>query len=440
VSKTRRGPAPIACLALGFLAACSGPAPTAGPADAPDAGTAADAAASDSGATTKIKIRASSATYESSASFLSKADGTIDLATDAPISGSYSGVDADGLFWSMTAADPNDRVDYPVAFSAEDGEQILITQTLARFLAPDGATKLRVEERGLVGVFVAPPTPGPHPALIAFGGSEGGLFTGQVEAQYYASLGYACLGLAYFGAPGLPANLEEIPLEYFGTAIDWLKGRPEVDPARIGVKGASRGGELALLLGATFPELKAVVAMVPSGLVWGGISSTSTTDIAAWTYGGRDLPFMPSSGSGPTAVVDAAGRTAYEERPAFLADIAGAPPAAREAATIPVERTQGAVLMIGGADDQLWPSCPLAQIALDRLSAAGHTAAHGDRLVCYPGAGHFISTPNLPTVGADEYYLSDLDAWLMLGGTPQAIAHAARESDQEIRAFLARAL
>ncbi len=74
------------------------------------------------------------------------------------------------------------------------------------------------------------------------------------------------LALAYFGLENLPPELYEIPLEYLETAIRWMSNQPTVNADRLAVVGGSRGGELALLLGATFPKLRAVVACVPSGV------------------------------------------------------------------------------------------------------------------------------------------------------------------------------
>jgi dienelactone hydrolase len=129
----------------------------------------------------------------------------------------------------------------------------------------------QVEEEGLVGTLFCPPTPGPHPAMIALGGVGGGLREGGPEAL--ASEGFAALTLAYFGLEGLPRELVEIPLEYFGRAIEWLKYQPEVNTNRIAVVGNSKGGELALLLGTTYPEdVRAVIGYAPSGVVWQGIT------------------------------------------------------------------------------------------------------------------------------------------------------------------------
>lgn len=80
------------------------------------------------------------------------------------------------------------------------------------------------------------------------------------------------MALAYFAVPGtgLPAELVDIPLKDFAGALAWLRNQPAVDPAHVAL-GASRGGELALLLAATYPQqLQAVAAYVPSSVVNGG--------------------------------------------------------------------------------------------------------------------------------------------------------------------------
>ncbi len=102
-------------------------------------------------------------------------------------------------------------------------------------------------------------------------GAGGGLSEGGAETL--ASEGLAALALAYFGIDRLPHELVEIPLEYFEKAIAWLRAQPGVDAERVAVVGNSKGGELALLLGATYPEdVKAIVGYSPSAVVWQGIA------------------------------------------------------------------------------------------------------------------------------------------------------------------------
>jgi dienelactone hydrolase len=219
-----------------------------------------------------------------------------------------------------------------------------------------------------------------------------------------------------------------------------MKQRPEVKADSIGVLGVSRGGELALLLGATYPELKAVVAAVPSGVIWPGWDpSRPSVDVGSWTYGGHELPFVHANGAEPVYTTDADGRTVERDSPMFLAALDASSASALDAATTRVERTKGPVLLLASADDQLWPSCKLAGIAMDRLTAHGHTTTFADDLVCYPSAGHRLGTPNLPTTDLSTMESSD-GLRIALGGTPAGIARAARDAYERKRAFLAAAL
>jgi dienelactone hydrolase len=59
--------------------------------------------------------------------------------------------------------------------------------------------------------------------------------------------------------------------------------------------GPSRGGELALLLGATFPDINAASAWVPSGIVFWPIGLAENDDPrppASWTFRGKPLPYL----------------------------------------------------------------------------------------------------------------------------------------------------
>ena len=77
-----------------------------------------------------------------------------------------------------------------------------------------------VKEPGIVAKLYVLEFDAPRPAVVVLGGSNGGFF--EPVAQAFAREGYVALALAYFDAPGLPKNLEDIPLEYFLNAIRCL--------------------------------------------------------------------------------------------------------------------------------------------------------------------------------------------------------------------------
>jgi dienelactone hydrolase len=190
-------------------------------------------------------------------------------------------------------------------------------------------------------------------------------------------------------------------------------------------------------LGATFPEVTAVVAELPSGLLWPGADSLGNLT-AGFAYQGKPLPYINAMGV-ETKVTEPDGVVAYSDRGAFVSSIAAATPAQIDAATIRVEKSTGPILMFGGASDELWPACDLAKFAIDRLAASGHDVQHGDKLICYPDAGHNVASflVGVPTASAMHTMTPVEGHILALGGTPKGIAHAARDADTQVRAFFA---
>ena len=94
--------------------------------------------------------------------------------------------------------------------------------------------------------------------VLVLGGAEGGVPSG---AKFLASKGYAALALAYFGAPGLPETLEQIPLEYLDRALAWLDASPGVPRGGVVIQGGSKGAELALLLASRHADVIGVIAI-----------------------------------------------------------------------------------------------------------------------------------------------------------------------------------
>jgi dienelactone hydrolase len=377
----------------------------------------------------------------SSAAFKADSNGVVDLSSHAPISGSYEGVDAMGLFWSRAPVDGDlakgfagmSRDPLTATMVAEmEGESSPISHPIRRVYIGPGVVSREVREGGLFGKMFEPAQPGPHRAVLVVGGSNGGLAWSQEMAALLASHGYAALALAYFAAEGLPPTLDRIPLEYFGTALDWMSAQTSVAAKHIGVVGVSRGGELALLLGATYPEIRTVVAYVPSGILW---PSYPESGYGAWTQSGQEIPYARTLTYEQWDKALAAGDARKDSFDWYFIPLRDAAYANRT--SIRVERINGPVLMITGIDDKLWPSTELTEFAVQRFKQQGfrRRVEH----LAYASAGHSIAWPNAPTTMLKSKHPVSGEA-MDMGGTPEGTARARRESWPRMLAFLRSAL
>lgn len=377
--------------------------------------------------------------WESYATFMADKNGSVDVSAQQPLTGTYETADPMGLLWSMIPPRGEDATSFedgldPVIIDLiveVDGRTAASAQLERLFVAPE-VTRVPARENGLVGTLFLPGDSGPYPAVIVLGGSNGGLH--EEGAALLASHGYAALALAYFHAETLPSTLSNIPLEYFETAINWLQSHDRVDNKRLGIMGASRGGELALLVAATFPDIRAVVGYVPSGVVWGAMGQYG----AAWTYQGTPVPYVPLI---PTAefTLDQRKRSrkapmAYT--PLFLANLENT--AAVEKAIIAVENINGPVLLISAQDDQVWPSTLMSEMVIDRLAQHNHPYPYEH--LSYEGAGHFIiGPPYFPTTPTQLRH--PLTRKLMaLGGHAKGNAFAQADSWTRVLDFLKESL
>ena len=372
------------------------------------------------------------------ASFIADADGVIRTERDAPRSGSYADVDVDGLLWSRTPlaeGSQSQATGNSLLLSVEKDGLVISSKTLA---APYLSTKVTVETLPLAtygfaaGLFEPKGVLDPSaPVVIAFSGSEGGIGTGDLYANSLAAEGIPSIGLAYFGFPGLPAELERIPLEYFQRVFQFIATRSELSGRRIVVLGMSRGGELALLLASTFPEVGGVIALSPSPYSWGDPHSDGTHR-ASWTYGGLEVPYFKLEGE-PDKVTLNGGITAIAQKSQFQAAIGQFPPSQRPSFFL--NQIQGPILAIGGREDLIWDSCSMINDA--KTIATAHSQFYDDQFICYSGAGHDMSMiPGFVPTGPRYIHHTLLQMTLALGGTAADTAHAQRATWNKILDYL----
>ncbi|MFE3206237.1 acyl-CoA thioesterase/bile acid-CoA:amino acid N-acyltransferase family protein [Embleya sp. NPDC059237] len=339
------------------------------------------------------------------ATFRANSHGVVDVDTAAPLSGTYRRPDGMGLFWSMNprSGDPEQayfrppyrgKSGFDLTLTATANGRRPVSRTLTRKWTEAGvsARDLTLAADAVVGSLFLPAAATPRrPAVLVFGGSEGGPGP-AADAALFAAHGYPALALGYFHAPGLPDTLANIPLEYFRAAVRILAGQPGVDPDHIVAQGYSRGSEAALLLAQHYPDVvHGAIVYSPSDMANGGFPNFGQP---AWTKDGRAL---------------AGGH-------------------------IRLDHVAGPVLAIAGADDRLWPSADAARAIVKELDDRGNPHPH--RALVFPDAGHGVGT--FPYLAAGTRYTHPLtNEVLDVGGTRAANAAAQEQGWPQVLALLA---
>ncbi|MGE8705218.1 MAG: acyl-CoA thioester hydrolase/BAAT C-terminal domain-containing protein [Achromobacter sp.] len=396
------------------------------------------------GATVEITAltRRNGVVWQAQAAYTAGEDGVVDLTRDAPVSGDYTGLSPMGLVWAQSPDDGKSReyFNHPVT-------DALVTDVVARVegaearatftqrLASDGVTRVEVREEGLVGTLYLPAgsAPGSHPAVMILNGSGGGI--NEPRAALYASRGYAAFALAYFKAPGLSDYISNTPLEYFQTGLRWLRKKVQPKHDFVAISGQSRGGELVLLLGATFPkEVSAVVAYVPGAVVHSGQNACDPKigrEGPTWLLGGKPIPHVWENNRTATWAPFDEGPAPHRHEKAILTALQDPDAVAR--ARIRVEDIEGPVMLLSGTDDGSWPSSLYSKMVQDKLADVQHP--YPVKWLDYENGGHSILFPYVPTT--QLVYAHPVSGKISTsGGNPKDNARADQESWEGVTSFL----
>jgi hypothetical protein len=206
-------------------------------------------------------------TWGSYATYNADQNGDVDPAVQAPLSGTYSNADSQGLFWSMhltgDAKDPNQHFDLntnPITahISAQLADGTILRADVTRVVKKDTVQKTEIRDNGMFANLFLPMGLPPYPAVIVIGAKPGELPDDAVLAQF-ANHGYATLGIAAYKTGDPSASWQMLP-----TMIAWLKQQPNISLQQLTLIG---GGTPSLFAASLLPEIKAVATTVDGGLV-----------------------------------------------------------------------------------------------------------------------------------------------------------------------------
>ena len=291
----------------------------------------------------------------------------------------------------------------------------------------DGVKPRPVKDHGFQATYFAKEKTKSQPTVIVMGGGQWGDYWGQE----FAKTGYSGLSLPYFGQEGLPKYMENIPLEYFGKAIDWLAKQPEVDPKNIIVMGASRNAELALVVASYYPEsVHGAIAFAPSVVSWSNTVMPHSTNkiLPSWTFAGKPVSYAPMERitGGDSDTIQTLPYWSNHLR--FTAAV--------NKTAIPVQNINGPILMLSGKDDQVWPSAMMSDMIEQRLEESEFKFEVSN--VQYENAGHMIS--GNPYHPADQRHgvmpVGDKEYVYLFGGTAEGDHAAQVDAGKRVMEYL----
>lgn len=296
-------------------------------------------------------------------------------------------------------------------------------------IAEAGESGERITINGFPANFYRGKGQGPRPAILLLGGSEGGLREYRnILARQLASEGYSVLYQAYYATSNETRSFNMVPLETLEAALDWLVMDSDVRSDAIAVMGHSKGAEASLLLASRDSRVSAVVAAMPSDVVWQGFDFESidmSQFSSSFSEAEEPLPYLPYAtlpwheyftAENPRLEMFKQSRDQANEHPS---------------AFIRIEHIAGPILMICGEDDTLWPGCRMGHaIARRSLMNAGPTT----QVLAYDNAGHWAFGP------ADDIHESDARFLGRMGGSAEGDIAARRKQWPLILEFLDTAL
>uniref|UniRef100_A0A8C6UIS3 Acyl-coenzyme A thioesterase 1-like n=1 Tax=Neogobius melanostomus TaxID=47308 RepID=A0A8C6UIS3_9GOBI len=359
--------------------------------------------------------------FSSWAEFRADHSGQVDLSRDAPLSGSYSGVQPMGLLWSLSPEVPHRKFfknqalsPHVVSFSVVDKQdgQILAQETNERCILGDGVQRQTVTEQGFTGVLFTPP--GLLRAVSR--GARPPLLPSEKRAGLLANKGFVVMTVPVF--TGKPDQTERLHLDQYEAAVQYLLQHSQVGSAEVGVVALSKGADMALSLAAFVQGVGAVVWI-------NGCSANAGLPL-----------FYKQQQILPALRADLSKCIALSSDLYMVKNAMPIPTSAEHSNTVvPIEKASAQFLFVASEDDQNWDSMAFMEQMVERMKRHGR---NNFEVISYPRAGHLLDTPFSPfEVSAFHGFGKRAVLW---GGEPEAHARAEVQLWKKIQEFFRKHL
>lgn len=213
-------------------------------------------------------------------------------------------------------------------------------------------------------------------------------------ARYLNSCDCHALGLGKWQDKRKDNGVYEWPLEYIEQAVNWLRQK---GITKIGVMGASMGGNMGLAAASYIPDISLVVALCPCDMVLEGYHESKRDGMGEWcsgnstyTWRGKPLAFQPyyCTAREYWDTYTISSKKHKEMRAIEIFRHSEAEKPASEECFIKVENIQGKILFFAAEDDSMWETAKYVRRMEKRLQE--HSFSYPVESHIYQYGTHFV--------------------------------------------------
>ncbi|XP_073695026.1 peroxisomal succinyl-coenzyme A thioesterase-like [Garra rufa] len=368
--------------------------------------------------------------WEAFGHYVSDEHGTVTVAKDRSLGGTYEGTEQMGLIWSMRPI-PGSRpglrlrkinilAPMVIHISVYSGHlsqgfsQItpLATSVTERWYVAPGVQRVNIREKGVRGTLFLPPGPGPYPGVLDLWGGGGGLV--EYRSSLLASHGFASMALEYLAPEEL--STAEVDAAYFEKAYLILQNHPKVNRDRMAMLGLSFGSAVTLTMAAYSKVIKPQCCVCISG---SHVFPVNKSLFEVFEEMKKHMNRVHVN----------------EENQVIHRDII-LPIPSDPALKVDVGKIKCPLLLVNAGDDQNWASVESAEDMEMMMEKAGNRDLL--TVLTYPDAGHLIEPPYSPHIRASNFILQEMKEKIVMlwGGQTKPHAYAQEDAWAKILGFL----